>query len=170
MSDDRDNEQKAVVWAVLIGSIVLAVGLALGVGIQKTLHKTVPVAALPAAVAAVPIELAADQNAVRVENGVVKFYFASGQSEVAAGAQEALAEAVKAASEGKTLTISGFHDSTGSLALNQQLAKARAMAVSATLQAMGVAPAQMVLKKPESALGTGAGSDAAARRVEVTLQ
>ena len=41
---------------------------------------------------------------VVVDNGVVKFYFASGKADLAAGGAEALAEAAKAAKEGKKLS------------------------------------------------------------------
>ena len=58
-----------------------------------------------------------------VENGVVKFYFASGKSDLAPGAVEALADAIAAGKAGQKLVISGFHDSTGDPAKNAELAK-----------------------------------------------
>jgi hypothetical protein len=45
--------------------------------------------------------MAADGASVRVENGVVKFYFASGKADLAAGANEALADVVKGVAEEK---------------------------------------------------------------------
>ena len=125
----------------------------------------------PAAVAAAATEAAAepaDAASVVVENGVVKFYFASGKADLAAGASEALAQMASAAKEGKKLNLSGFHDATGDLASNQELAKRRAFAVRDALMAMGVGEAQLELVKP--AATEGAGSNAEARRVEVSLQ
>jgi outer membrane protein OmpA-like peptidoglycan-associated protein len=104
---------------------------------------------------------------VVVENGVVKFYFASGKSDLAKGANEALAEVVKGVKAGQKAVISGFHDSTGNLASNQELAKKRAISVRDTLIALGVPADSIELKKPENAKGTG--DNAEARRVEVVL-
>jgi len=119
-----------------------------------------------AASAAAPV-LSANESAVRVENGVVKFYFASGKSALAAGANEALAEVVQAAAQGKKLVLSGFHDSTGSPEMNAKLAKQRALSVKAALIGLGVKDEQITLKKAES---VAAGADAQARRVEVAIE
>jgi outer membrane protein OmpA-like peptidoglycan-associated protein len=99
----------------------------------------------------------------------VKFYFASGRADLAAGAKEALADVVQAAAQGKTLVLSGFHDSTGSAELNAELAKQRALAVKAMLSELGVPDGKMSLKKPES-IELKAGSDAQARRVEISTE
>ena len=86
---------------------------------------------------------------------------------VAAGANEALADVVKGVAEGKKAVVSGFHDATGDAALNAELAKQRAVAVAEALKALGVAEDKVELKKPEETTATG--SNAEARRVEVTL-
>jgi outer membrane protein OmpA-like peptidoglycan-associated protein len=104
---------------------------------------------------------------VVVENGVVKFYFAPGKSALAAGAVDALADAIAAGKAGKKLVISGFHDATGDPAKNAELAKQRAFAVRDALKAAGVADSGIELKKPETA--TGSGNNAEARRVEVVI-
>lgn len=110
---------------------------------------------------------AADGPSIRVENGVVKFYFASGKADLAAGANEALADVVKGVAEGKMAVVSGFHDATGDAALNAELAKQRALAVRDALKGLGVAEDKIELKKPEETTATG--SNAEARRVEVVL-
>jgi len=110
---------------------------------------------------------AADAASVLVENGVVKFYFATAKAELAAGANEALADVVKGVAEGKKAVISGFHDATGDAALNAELAKQRAFAVRDALKTLGVAEDKIELKKPEETTATG--SNAEARRVEVVL-
>ncbi len=161
-SSNDDNQ--SVVWGVLISLIVLVVGFVIGIGIHKS-HKA---PAKPVAVAAAPAVADADAASVKVENGVVKFYFASAKADLAAGANEALADAVKAVAEGKKLLVSGFHDSTGDLAKNEELAKHRAFAVRDALKALGVSDDKLELKKPE--VMTGTGSAAEARRVEVSVQ
>lgn len=109
----------------------------------------------------------ADEAKVVVENGVVKFYFASGKSDIAKGGNEALAEVVKGVKAGQKAVISGYHDSTGNLAQNQELAKKRAFSVRDALVALGVPAEQIELKKPEQSAGSG--NNAEARRVEVVL-
>lgn len=125
------------------------------------------VAAAPATTAAQAAQMASDAASVKIENGVVKFYFASGKADLAAGAGEALADVVKQALAGRKLVISGFHDSTGDAAKNAELAKQRAIAVAGALKTAGVKETQIELKKPEQM--TGSGSDAEARRVEVSV-
>lgn len=168
MSNQQDDNQ-TVVWAILIPVIVLVISLVVGVGVSKTLKKSPPATPVVAASAPAALQLSADESAVRVEDGIVKFYFASGKADLAAGGKEALAAVVQAAAQGKTLVLSGFHDSTGSAELNAELAKQRAMSVKAALLELGVLDAQMSLKKPESIEQT-AGSDAQARRVEVSIE
>ncbi|MDO9165020.1 MAG: OmpA family protein [Rhodoferax sp.] len=120
-----------------------------------------PAAAAPAAA---PV---ADGASVRVENGVVKFYFASGKADVAAGGTEALGEIIKAVKDGKKAVISGYHDASGDPAKNAELAKQRALAVRDLLKAAGIAEDKVELKKPEQTMPGGPAAEA--RRVEVTL-
>jgi outer membrane protein OmpA-like peptidoglycan-associated protein len=168
MSNQQDDNQ-TVVWAILIPVIVLAISLAVGVGVGKTLKKSPPATPVVADSAPAALPLSADESAVRVEGGIVKFYFASGKADLAAGAKEALAAVVQAAAQGKTLVLSGFHDSTGSAELNAELAKQRALSVKAVLVELGVPEGQMSLKKPEN-IEMAAGADAQARRVEVSIE
>jgi K(+)-stimulated pyrophosphate-energized sodium pump len=127
--------------------------------------KPAPVAGAPAAAPAAPAS--ADGPSVRVDNGIVKFYFASASAQLAEGAPAALADIVKGVAAGQRAVISGFHDSTGDPARNEELAKQRAFAVRDALKALGVADDRVELKRPEVLTGTG--SDAEARRVEVAL-
>jgi len=112
-------------------------------------------------------QAAADAASVKVEQGVVRFYFPSGSADLAAGAVDAMTDLVKAAKGGRTLVISGFHDATGDAAKNAALARQRAVAVRDALKAAGVPERQIELKKPEQLAG---GNDAEARRVEISLQ
>jgi outer membrane protein OmpA-like peptidoglycan-associated protein len=169
-SIDQDPEQR-VAAAVLIVTVLLAVGLALGVGLQRS-RATAPITGeRPAAtVDATPAAVATSGNdaSVVVEAGVVKFYFASGKAELASGALAALGEAIAAAQAGRQLVLSGYHDATGDPAMNAELARQRALAVRDALLGAGVAESRLELKKPEVAQG-GEGSDAEARRVEVMI-
>ncbi len=130
--------------------------------------------AAPAAVASVAATVVAasaaavDAASVKVEGGVVKFFFASGKTDLVTGAGAALADVAKGVAGGKKAVVSGFHDASGDAAMNAELAKQRAMNVRDALKAAGVAEDKIELKKPEVLTG---GSDAAqARRVDVTLQ
>ena len=118
-----------------------------------------------AATGAVP----ADQASVQVVDGVIRFYFASAKADVAAGANEAIKEAVAAAKAGKHLVVSGFHDGTGNAEFNAKLSKERAESVKAVLVKAGVPEASIELKKPEK-VEASAGKDAEARRVDVAIK
>lgn len=193
MFSQDDEGQQGLVLAVVLGLIAFVVTLVIGISLHR-LHRGQPpapapvsgtavAAPAPAPIASAPLPAAAEAPAnllstrqaatdaatVTVEQGVVRFYFASGKADLAAGAVDALGDVVKAAKAGRTLVISGFHDATGDAAKNAALAKQRAIAVKDALKAAGVPERQIALKKPEQ-LAAGAGSDAEARRVEITLQ
>jgi K(+)-stimulated pyrophosphate-energized sodium pump len=121
----------------------------------------------PAPAPAAASAAAADGASVKVENGVVKFYFASGKAELANGAAPVLAEVIAGVKAGKKAVISGYHDASGDPAKNAELAKQRAIAAADALKAAGVAEDKIELKKPEQ---INAGTAADARRVEVKLE
>eukprot|EP01037_Dinobryon_pediforme_P008761 gene8761-8852_t len=171
MSSSDDDSQQRFALGFLFALIALVISVVVGTVVVKRLGAKAPVR--PAAVAASntpaapAVAVEEDIASVRVENGMVKFYFATAKAELAAGANEALADVVKGVAEGKKAVISGFHDATGDTALNAELAKQRAVAVAEALKALGVAEDKVELKKPEETTATG--SNAEARRVEVTL-
>lgn len=175
MPSHPDDEQLGLVLGLVFALIAMAIALV----IAAALHR--PRAAMPAAVsapavpssAAVPspaqsAQAASDAASITVEYGVVKFYFASGKAELAPGAGAVLVDLVRAARNGQQVVIAGFHDSKGSSAANAELARKRALAVRDALKAAGVADSRIRLQQP--AQTAGAGSDAEARRVEITLQ
>jgi K(+)-stimulated pyrophosphate-energized sodium pump len=134
-----------------------------------TAHTATPAAPVVAAAAPAAAAVAvADAASFKVEGGVVKFYFASGKGELAGGAGAALADVAKGVAAGKKAIVSGFTDSTGDAAKNEELAKLRAFAVRDALKAAGVAEDKIELKKPETL--TASSANAEARRVEVSLQ
>ena len=174
MSSSDDDSQERFALGFLFALITLVISVVVGTVVVKRLGASgaAPAVAATGAAATAPAAPAAeapaeDAASVRVENGVVKFYFASAKADLAAGANEALADVVKGVAEGKKAVVSGFHDATGDAALNAELAKQRAVAVAEALKALGVAEDKVELKKPEETTATG--SNAEARRVEVTL-
>jgi outer membrane protein OmpA-like peptidoglycan-associated protein len=165
----QDDDSHGWILGVVFGIVALVIALAIGLGIHQTnlKAKATAVAAAPVTATA-PSADATDAASVKVDNGVVKFYFASGKSDVATGGNEALVDVVKAVAAGKKAVISGFHDATGDLAKNEELSKLRAFAVRDALKALGVAEDKIELKKPENMLAGG--SNAEARRVEVAIK
>ena len=175
--ENKDEDQKfalivlgGIITAVVVGVLALCTLVGVGGGDSANAQKADASAMVSPAVlttTAGAVSVAADEAKVVVEYGVVKFYFASGKADLATGANEALAEVVKGVKAGQKAVVSGFHDNTGNLAANQELAKQRAISVRDTLVALGVPADSIELKKPENAEGTG--DNAQARRVEVVL-
>ena len=187
----QDDDQYGLVLAFLFGIVALVIILVVGMGIYQrnnaaaparatmtanastSASTTTPLGAANAGAADAGAAPSATQDArdaasIKIENGVVKFYFASGKADLAQGANEALSDVIKGANAGKKLVISGYHDATGSVAVNAEVAKKRAFAVRDALKAAGVNDNKIELKKPEEL--TASGSNAEARRVEVTVQ
>lgn len=125
-----------------------------------------PPAPEPARIA--PSAIIMNQRAtVRVDDATVKFFFQSGKTEVAKGAQHALKDILAGVQNGQSLQIAGFHDSIGDSESNAALAAQRAIAIKNTLMALGVPETHIELVQPEITAATG--SNAQARRVEVRL-
>ncbi len=158
-----DDDSQGLVLGVVFGVIALVVALVIGVGIHQGNR-----ARAVQAPAAVVVEVDVDAPRIRVGEGMVVFYFASGKADLAEGAPQALGEVVTAVSGGKMAVISGFHDASGDPALNAELAKQRAMAVRASLLLLGVTEDKIEMSRPENT--QAGGSPAEARRVEVTLK
>ena len=171
MSSSDDDSQQRFALGFLFALIALVVATVVGVVVFKRgiAHApTAPKAGVVQAVeAAAPGVAVVEEASVMVEGGVVKFYFAVGKADLATGAKQALADVIKGVLQGKKAVVSGFHDATGDLAVNQELAKQRAFAVRDALLSLGITEEGIELKKPEQTLADG--SDAEARRVEVTL-
>jgi outer membrane protein OmpA-like peptidoglycan-associated protein len=193
MFSQDDEGQQGLVLAVVLGLVAFVIALVVGLCMHRLSRapsaavapaqipqpmpapEVAPMPALPAStvdgaasIAGQASQAAADAASVKVEQGAVRFYFASGDADLADGAGAALGEVVKAAKAGRTLVITGFHDATGDAQKNAALARQRALAVREALKQAGVSDRQIVLKKPEQLVGGG--SDAEARRVEITLQ
>ena len=176
MFSQYDDSQQRVALLLVFGLVALVVASVIGFGVHSasTQLSSSAVSVTPdnepdsMEAGQASAQALADGASVQIEQGVVKFYFESGHADLAAGAAEALAALVEGAKSGRKLVISGFHDATGGAAQNAELARQRALVVRDTLVAAGVAEAQIDLKKSEQVRGSG--SDAQARRVEISLQ
>ena len=124
-------------------------------------------AAAPAAPAAKPVPAPAAAATTMLP---AKIYFAVGAPNPEGPSIATLAQAAIAVkNQGVAVDITGYTDSTGDVAKNQELAKQRALAVRDRLIAAGVPEGKINMKPPFSITTTGTGSDAEARRVEITL-
>ncbi|MDO4433565.1 MAG: OmpA family protein [Alysiella sp.] len=126
---------------------------------------------LPAQTIITPIEttpIADNQADVIVENGVVKFYFALGKSELGGDILAALNDINTGVKAGRKVVVSGYTDNTGDTQTNELLSKERAFKVRDALIAAGIPADQIEMQKPQ--ITTGSGSQSEARRVEVVLQ
>ena len=172
-SSDDDGQQRFAL-GLIFALITLIVSSVIGVVVYQSGAARAPAPMAETTtitlVETVPAEVLVleDAASLRVDSEMVTFYFASGKAELAAGANEALADIVDGVAQGKTAVVSGFHDATGSAEINAELSKQRAMAVRDALVALGVSESSIELKKPEQMLASG-GSAAEARRVEVVL-
>ena len=96
-------------------------------------------------------------------------HFESASATLPADAQQALTTVVEAlkAAEGRRVLLAGYHDPTGHIDFNRDLAKRRALGVRDALIAQGIPAQRIILRKPEQT--TGSGNNAEARRVEILL-
>jgi len=185
-SSNEDDSQTYFILGLATGIIALVILLVTGVAIGTrntgdigerqppspttvSMTSTAPAQGTPqsAVVTESTVVVIPEGASIRVEKGVVKFYFATGSADLAPGAAEALAAVIQGVGAGKKAQVSGFHDSTGDAAINAELALRRAQTVREVLIGLGVPPGQVALKKPEGTTGTG--NAAQARRVEVQL-
>lgn len=181
MSDD--DSQQNFILGFLLALIALVIFFVLGIAVWHKGHAAAPAHARPAVAAAAAAApgstttvaevtetvtvVIPDGASIRVANGVVNFYFATGSADLAPGAAEALAAVIKGVESGRKAVVSGFHDTTGDAATNEQLAKKRADTVRDVLVGLGVPAGKVDLQKP--AVTAGSGNNAEARRVEVKL-
>jgi K(+)-stimulated pyrophosphate-energized sodium pump len=135
---------------------------------------TAPVVAAPAAavapalVVAAPAAVAAAPAAVALPTAVI--YFAKDKADMPIGADQKLVDvaAYLTANVNAKAVLSGFHDPSGNLAHNEELALNRARSVRASLEAAGIVKDRVVMQKP--AVTAGGGAPEEARRVEVSVR
>lgn len=161
MSDQEESEV-GIALGVVFGIIALVIALVIGVAIHKSNAPAAPATAMAGDDAYSEI--------AEVGAPLTKLYFALGETALPANAETELTnvKAVFEAKPGAVVLLSGFHDESGTVAVNEQVAKDRAKSVKAALIAAGLPADQVLMRKPTVTLG---GVDAAeARRVEVRVQ
>lgn len=111
--------------------------------------------------------VAFEQNTPAQPAGAI--HFESASAALPADAQQALTTVVEAlkAAESRRVLLAGYHDPTGNIDFNRDLAKRRALGVRDALIAQGIPAQRIILRKPEQT--TGSGNNAEARRVEILL-
>ena len=171
-----DESQQNFILAFLLGLIALVIFFVIGIVLYHKNHvagapaQPVVAAAAPTTIAVVTETVTVvipDGASIRVVGGIVNFYFATASADLAPGAAEALAAVIKGVESGRKAVVSGYHDTTGDAAINEELAKKRAEMVRDVLTGLGVPVDKVELQKP--AVATGSGTNAEARRVEVKL-
>jgi outer membrane protein OmpA-like peptidoglycan-associated protein len=164
-----DDSQQNFILAFVLALIALVIFFVIGIVLYTQGHKAAAIAT-PDRVAIITETVAVvipDGASIRVQGGVVNFYFATGSADLAPGAAGALATVIKGVEDGRKAVVSGFHDATGDGGRNAQLAQKRAEMVRNVLTGLGVPADKVELKTP--AVTTGSGNNAEARRVEVRL-
>jgi K(+)-stimulated pyrophosphate-energized sodium pump len=154
---NRLHQIVAAVLALLLGILWLA-----GMATPRGTCPAAAPAAIPAVVAAPVVEAVAPPAA--------KLYFDVDVSARIAEGDAGLAPIVAwlAANPAARAVVTGYHDPTGTVKRNHDLAKSRAQTVQAALVAAGVAADRIDLVKPIST--DGGGDLKEARRVEVSVK
>jgi outer membrane protein OmpA-like peptidoglycan-associated protein len=163
-------EESASIWSKLWPWLLLLGGLLGGLALFRSCQTKEPVAVAPAPA---PLPAAVRPAAPMAAALPAKVYFEVGQAVLTDTARRTIADAAAGIkNQGLTVDITGYTDKTGDVAKNMELAKQRAVAVRDALVAAGVAPARINMQPPLTiaitGTTTGSGSDAEARRVEIS--
>jgi len=135
---------------------------------EKVVTAPQPVAKPAPAPAPVATPAPAPATAVAAAPYPAKVFFDVGQVTINEGGRKTILDFAQLIKGNQDLVeVTGYTDQTGDPAKNQQIAKERANAVRDALVAAGVPEGRVALKPPTDVM-TGAGSDADARRVEIT--
>lgn len=116
------------------------------------------------------VKAVAEPAAAMTPPPAAKVFFDSGKTVLPSDADATLAPIIEwlNANANSKAVLSGYHDSRGKKAVNEQLAHNRANAVSAALKLAGIDEARIEIRMPESLVGSG--DLAEARRVEVSVE
>ena len=157
MFEEEDKETGYAVFLTVTLAIVISlfvIAIAIGGAIGQAGDK--PTAAPPQQISIVKII------------GVV--YFEVGKADPPADVMVLLGPAIRMARSAPSskLVLSGYHDTSGDAAANEELAKRRALSIRGVLMAAGIGEQRIELAKP--VVTTGGSDPNEARRVEVTLR
>jgi len=158
---------KSSIWRWLLPLLLVLGALLL---LSRCMKKDEVVQSLPAPAPQAEVAPAPLPAPVEVALPRADVFFDVAKTELPADAGTALAGVIAylVANPTSMAVVSGYHDPTGDLATNEELAKNRALAVRGALVAGGVTAARIDLQKP--VVSTGDGSLEGARRVEVTIR
>ncbi len=171
MFDDNDSESSigvAIALAVAIFAALFAIGIATGTSLGLFAGK--PAKAAPGTAASVGPAAAAAAAPAAAAVTAARLYFELAKYELPPDALTKLAPLVSTLqlNDKARVLISGYHDASGNLTANFELARQRALAVRDLLITAGVPADRIDMMKP---LVTTGGSDPhEARRVDVTLR
>lgn len=168
MSDANTATERPIPWLIGIAALLWLTFYCTRGHEMPPIAKPIP--ATPVAAPRPAPAATAEPAPVAAIPPAAKLFFDVGKNDLpkdAADTIKPILEHLKANSASKAV-ISGFHDPTGDLAQNQELAKNRASAVREALKAAGIEEARIVMQKPQETTGTG--DLAEARRVEVSVQ
>lgn len=171
MSDYNSNSNNNALSAWNRLHQIVAAALALLLGILWLTGLATPGGTCPAAAPAAAPAVAAIAAAPVVEVApIARLYFDVDVSDTIAEGKPLLDPVVAwlAANPTARAVVTGYHDPTGTVKRNQDLAKSRAQTVQAALVAAGVAADRIDLVKPIST--DGGGDLKEARRVEVSVK
>ncbi len=159
MYRQRPAEEKKSIWRWLLPAAAAVIALALIVPMFGRKESTVTSVMNTPATTTAP---------TAAPSGTV--YFDVDQAAMPGAGQAALIPVIDylKTNPAATAVVSGFHDSSGDLAANEELAKSRAESVQATLVASGIDASRIEMQKPS--VTEGGGSADQARRVEVTVR
>jgi K(+)-stimulated pyrophosphate-energized sodium pump len=140
-----------------------------GAACETPVSSNTPAMVAPAVVAAPAAAVTAAAPSVALPP-TAKIYFALDKSVIPADTRDRLAPIVAylKANTNTKASISGFHDPTGSIARNEELASSRAKAVRNALEGLGISKERVLMQKPS--VTTGDGPPEEARRVEVAVR
>lgn len=159
---DAEDEGTRIGVAVALGVVfALLIGLVGGLALRQAQRGT---PSAPASAETLPFIEAPLEGEL-----VATVHFALGRSALPEDARAAFEKTVEAAQAApqRRIVLSGFHDASGSAAVNAGIARARALAVREALTAEGLSGSRIALRKPAATLGDGSAPEA--RRVEIRL-
>jgi outer membrane protein OmpA-like peptidoglycan-associated protein len=183
LSDEQEDSHSLVGWIIGV-AVTIAVAVAVLIGIMSALDSdsskgNAPVSAAtalpsspspssPTNTASPASQTSPSTPATLAAPTPAKIHFDVNSFATPVGTNQLLTDLVaySKSSPNSKLSISGFHDKTGDVAKNQELAKNRAKVVKDLLLSAGVPEDRILMQKPAET--TGGSDDKEARRVEVS--
>lgn len=168
---DKRADDDTPLWSKLWPWLALLTGLlAASISFRSCqTEDTAPAPPPPRVSAPAEPKSAPDQPSIPAVALPAKVYFDTGTATPRAEGRTTITGVAQTAnSQGWMLAITGFTDRTGNSVKNIELAKQRALAVRDALISAGVPASRIGMKPPLSVKTTGSGSDAEARRVEIS--